>query len=159
MIGAAHATEIPLLAGDYKLVGGYPLSDLIYPPSVSKRFTSKNMMQYWTNFAKYGEPGESTNSVKWEPYDINKSRNGKFLIIDKKKYLEMSFDSNTFETLMDELYVDIRLTDLEKCVVLLQMLTFVGNDLYQEKSGSYQGTCDRAASEKFLVDNASFIEY
>jgi len=159
LIGSAHATEIPLLAGDYKLVGGYPLSDLIYPPSVSKRFTSKNMMQYWTNFAKYGEPGESTNSVKWQPYDINKSRNGKFLIIDKKKHLEMSFDSNTFETLMDELYIDIRLTDLEKCVVLLQMLTFVGNDLYQEKSGSYQGTCDRAASEKFLIDNASFIEY
>jgi len=159
LIGAAHATEVPLLAGDYKLVGGYPLSDLIYPPSVSKRFTSKNMMQYWTNFAKYGEPGKSTNSVKWQPYDINKSRNGKFLIIDKKKHLKMSFDSNTFETLMDELYVDIRLTDLEKCVVLLQMLTFVGNDLYQEKSGGYKGTCDRAASEKFLIDNASFIEY
>jgi len=159
LIGAAHATEIPLLAGDYKLVGGYPLSDLIYPPSVSKRFTSKNMMKYWTNFAKYGEPGKSTNSVRWEPYDINKSRNGKFLIIDKKKHLEMSFDSNTFETLMDELYVDIRLTDLEKCVVLLQMLTFVGNDLYQEKSGNYQGTCDRVESEKFLIDNASFIEY
>ena len=159
LIGAAHATEIPLLAGDYKLVGGYPLSDLIYPPSASKRFTSKNMMQYWTNFAKYGKPGESINSVRWEPYDINKSRNGKFLVIDKKKHMEMSFDSNTFETLMDELYVDIRLTDLEKCVVLLQMLTFVGNDLYQEKSGSYQGTCDRAASEKFLIDNASFIEY
>ena len=46
LIGAAHATEIPLLAGDYKLVGGYPLSDLIYPPSVSKRFTSKNLMKF-----------------------------------------------------------------------------------------------------------------
>tara|TARA_Y200000002_G_C22615051_1_gene635606 strand:+ start:398 stop:751 length:354 start_codon:yes stop_codon:yes gene_type:complete len=117
------------------------------------------MMQYWTNFAKYGEPGESTNLVKWEPYDTNKSRNGKFLIIDKKKHMEMSFDSNNFETLMNELYVDIRLTDLEKCVVLLQMLTFVGNDLYQDKSGSYKGTCDREESEKFLIDNASFIEY
>ena len=159
LIGAAHATEIPLLAGDSKLVGGYPLSDLIYPPSASKRFTSKNMMQYWTNFAKYGEPGESTNSVRWEPYDFNKSRNGKFLVIDKKKYMKMSFDSNTFETLMDELYLDIRLTELEKCVVLLQMLTFVGNDLYKEKSGSYKGSCQRSASEKFLIDNASFIEY
>ena len=36
LIGAAHATEIPLLAGNSKLVGGYPLSDLIYPPSRSK---------------------------------------------------------------------------------------------------------------------------
>ena len=30
IIGAAHATEIPLLAGNSKLVGGYPLSDLLY---------------------------------------------------------------------------------------------------------------------------------
>ena len=159
LIGAAHATEIPLLAGDYKLVGGYPLSDLIYPPSVSKRFTSKNLMKFWTNFAKDGLPGESTNSVKWEPYDVNKSRNGKFLIIDKKKHLQMSYDTNTFESLMDDLYLDIRLDDLEKCVVLLQILTFVGNDLYDEKSKRYKGQCDRKASEKFLIDNASYIEY
>ncbi len=159
LIGAAHATEIPLLAGDYKLVGGYPLSDLIYPPSASKRYTSKNLMKFWTNFAKNGVPGESTNSINWEPYDINKNRNGKFLVIDKKKDLGMSYDTNTFESLMDDLYLDIRLDELEKCVVLLQMLTFVGNDLYNEKSQKYKGQCDRKASEKFLIDNASFIEY
>ena len=151
LIGAAHATEIPLLAGDYKLVGGYPLSDLIYPPSVSKRFTSKNLMKLWTNFAKDNSPGESTNSVKWESYDINKSRNGKFLIIDKKKDMKMSYDINTFESLMDDLYLDIRLDDLEKCVILLQMLTFVGNDLYDEKSQRYKGQCDRKVSEKFPI--------
>ena len=54
LIGAAHATEIPLLTGSYDLVGGYPLSDLIYPPSFSKRFTSRNIMKLWTNFAKFG---------------------------------------------------------------------------------------------------------
>ena len=36
LIGAAHATEIPLLTGNMDLVGGYPLSDIIYPPSISK---------------------------------------------------------------------------------------------------------------------------
>ena len=159
LIGAAHATEIPLLASDYKLVGGYPLSDLIYPPSLSKRFTSKNLMKFWSNFAKESIPGESTNSIKWEPYDINKSRNGKFLILDKKKEMQMSYDTNTFESLMDELYLDTRLNDLEKCVVLLQMLTYVGNDLYDEKSQRYKGQCDRKVSEQFLIDNSSFIEY
>ena len=159
LIGAAHATEIPLLAGDYKLVGGYPLSDLIYPPSVSKRFTSKNLMKFWTNFAKDSMPGESTNSVKWEPYDINKSRNGRFLIIDKKKKMQMSYDTNTFESLIDELSLDTRLDKIEKCVVLFQMLTYVGNDLYDKKSQRYKGQCNRKNSEKFLIDNASFIEY
>ena len=46
LIGAAHATEIPLLAGNAKLVGGYPLSDLIYPAGRSKAFTSRNMMKF-----------------------------------------------------------------------------------------------------------------
>ena len=69
LIGAAHATEIPLLAGNEKLVGGYPLSDLIYPPGISKRYLSRNMMRFWSNFAKNGNPGISTNSVKWEPYN------------------------------------------------------------------------------------------
>ena len=60
LIGAAHATEIPLLAGNTKLVGGYPLSSLIYPTGVSKFYLSRNMMRFWTNFAKTGAPGEST---------------------------------------------------------------------------------------------------
>jgi hypothetical protein len=46
----AHATEIPLLTGNNKLVGDYGF--LIYPRGPSKRFTSKNMMHFWTNFAK-----------------------------------------------------------------------------------------------------------
>ena len=113
-------------------------------------------MKFWSNFAKESIPGESTNSIKWEPYDTNKSRNGKFLILDKKKEMQMSYDSNTFESLMDELYLDTRLNDLEKCVVLLQMLTYVGNDLYDEKSQRYKGQCDRKVSEQFLIDNFSF---
>ena len=50
LIGAAHATEIPLLAGNAKLVGGYPLSDLIYPAGRSKLFTSRNMMRFMDKF-------------------------------------------------------------------------------------------------------------
>ena len=52
LIGAAHATEIPLLAGNTDLVGGYPLSDLIYPPSFSKRFTSKEHDEILDKFRK-----------------------------------------------------------------------------------------------------------
>ena len=73
--------------------------------------------------------------------------------------MQISYDTNTFESLMDELYLDLRLSELEKCVVLLQMLTYVGNDLYNEKSQAYKGQCDRKVSEQFLIDNASFIEY
>ena len=39
------------------------------------------------------------------------------------------------------------------------MLTYVGDDLYDKYIGEYAGKCDRVESEKFLKDNASFIDY
>ena len=159
LIGAAHATEIPLLAGNAKLVGGYPLSDLIYPAGKSKLFTSRNMMRFWTNFAKNGEPGESTNSIKWDPIVKDKELTSSYIILDRKENLKMNNNKKTFKTLAEELYIDKRVNDLEKCVILLQMFTFVGNDLYDENIRHYPGECDRSLSENFLIENASFIEY
>jgi para-nitrobenzyl esterase len=156
LIGAAHATEIPLLTGNNDLVGGYPLSDLIYPPSFSKRYTSKNIMRFWTNFAKFGDPGDSTNSVSWNPYT---SSNQQFMIIDKKKNLKMSNNIDSFKSLTNLLINDYRVSDIEKCVILFQMFTYVGEDLYDKNIPMYPKNCSRTVTEKFLKDNASFIEY
>jgi len=158
LIGAAHATEIPLLTGNMDLVGGYPLSDLIYPPSYSKRYLSKNMMKFWAYFAKTGAPGDSSNLVLWEPY-LSKSDASYYLVLDNKKNLAMAIDDISFKSLTKELIIDTRLTKREKCVVLLQMFTFVGDDLYDENIINYPEKCERSDSEKFLKDNASFIEY
>ncbi|MDB4119998.1 carboxylesterase family protein [Gammaproteobacteria bacterium] len=155
LIGAAHATEVPLLTGNNKLVGDYGF--LIYPRGPSKRFTSKNMMKFWANFAKEGAPGKSTNSIKWDAYDDADRSN--FMILDRRSNLKMSSDKISFESLVADLYKETKVTDLEKCVVLLQMLTFVGNDLYDDYANGYQGSCDRGSAKKFLKDNASFIDY
>ena len=155
LIGAAHATEIPLLTGNNKLVGDYGF--LIYPRGPSKRFTSKNMMKFWANFAREGTPGKSTNSIKWNAYnDVDKSN---FIILDNRANLNMSSDMISFKSLVGDLDKETDVTDLEKCVVLLQMLTFVGDDLYDKYINSYPGNCIRSESEKFLKDNASFIDY
>ena len=159
LIGAAHATEIPLLAGDTKLVGGYPLSDFIYPPSFSKYYLSRNMMTFWTNFAKTGSPGKSTNSVNWEKFFYNEYPNSSYLILDNKKNLRMQSDANSFKSLSEELFNDTRVNEIEKCVILLQMFTFVGNDIYDENIDNYPGNCNRYEAENFLKDNASYIEY
>ena len=158
LIGAGHATEIPLLTGNNDLVGGYPLSDLIYPPSFSKKFTSKNMMKLWTNFAKSGSPGKSTNSVKWEKY-LSENGSKNYLIIDKRKNLKMFSESDSLDSLASELLNDERLNELEKCVVLLQMFTYVGNDNYDKAPSKFSRNLKREDSEKFIKDNASFIEF
>ena len=157
LIGAAHATEIPLLTGNNKLVGDYGF--LIYPRGPSKKFTSKNMMKFWTNFAKTGKPGVSSNDVEWKKYDGFKNTPSHFMIIDKRRDLKMQYDNLSFSSLIQDLYKEDALSNLEKCVVLLQVLTYVGDDLYDEYVDEYPGNCSRSQSEQFLKDNSSFIDY
>ena len=157
LIGAAHATEIPLLTGNNKLVGDYGF--LIYPKGPSKRFTSNNMMQFWTNFAKYGEPGTSSNGVEWKKYSGEKNTPSTYMILDNRRNLKMHKDKFTFSSLIRDLYKENALTNTEKCVVLFQILTYVGDDLYDKYVDDYPGVCIRDESERFIKDNASFIDY
>ena len=116
------------------------------------------MMKFWAYFAKTGTPGDSSNLVLWEPY-LSKSDASYYLVLDNKKNLAMAIDDISFKSLTKELIIDTRLTKREKCVVLLQMFSFVGDDLYDENIINYPEKCERSDSEKFLKDNASFIEY
>jgi para-nitrobenzyl esterase len=159
IFGATHALEVPLLAGDNSLVGGRPVSNFIYPKGVSNFYMSKNMMKFWTNFAKTGEPGLSSNNVMWGPYTANKLDVKSFMVLDNKKNLRMSSEMSSLENLTKELFYDERLNELEKCVVLYQMFTFVGNDLYDENIKNYPGNCNRNSSEQFIKENASIIDY
>ena len=158
LFGAGHALEIPLLTGNTKLVGGPPVSNFMYPRGISHFYTSRNMMRFWSNFAKYGEPGDSTNNVNWEPYNFDNNYS-KYIVIDKKKNLKMSSDNITFKSLSEKIHTDGRLSELEKCVVLYQMFTYVGDDMYDENIKNYPGKCDREASENFIINNAGVVEY
>ena len=157
LIGAAHATEIPLLTGNNKLVGDYGF--LIYPKGPSKHFLSKNMMNFWANFAKTAKPGKSSNKQEWVKYDGLDEIESNFMVLDNRKNLKMDKDQNSFKSLVNDLYYEKDITDLEKCVVLLQMLTFVGDDLYDDYVNFYPGKCHRKDAEEFLKANASFIDY
>ena len=159
LFGAGHALEIPLLTGSTKLVGGPPVSNFMYPKGISHFYTSRNMMKFWSNFAKYGEPGYSTNKIKWEPYRVDKDNFSSYMILDKKRNLKMSSDDQTLKKLSGEVFTDRRLSETEKCVVLYQMFTYVGNDMYDENINEYPGKCDRKASEDFIINNASVIDY
>ena len=147
--------EIPLIAGNNKLVGNYGF--IIYPKGPSKRFVSKNMMSFWGNFAKTGEPGYSSNNIKWKKY--LGIENSNILIIDNKKSLQLNNISNTFSSLIKELEVDKRVSEKEKCVILYQMGTLIGNDIYNELQSHYSRSCNIQESKEFLKENSSFISY
>ena len=158
LFGAGHALEIPLLLGNTMLVGGPPISNFMNPRGISRFYTSRNMMKFLTNFAKYGKPGKSSNKIEWTPYEINTDKESSFMILDNKRNLKMRSDYISYKTLSEELYLDKRLNEEEKCVIALQMFTFVGNDLYNENIKNYPGVCDRNSSEQFIINNASTIE-
>jgi len=159
LFGAGHALEIPLLTGNTKLVGGPPVSNFMYPKSISRFYTSRNMMKFWSNFAKNGEPGYSSNNVKWEPYSYSDNNVSNYMVLDKRKNLKMSSDNLTLSKLSQKVYSDSRLDEVEKCVVLYQMFTYVGNDMYEENIKNYPGECNRKISEDFIINNASVIDY
>ena len=117
------------------------------------------MMQFWTNFAKNGKPGISTDGIEWQRYNGAIDAPSNYLVLDKKRFLKMHSDDFSFKSLIQNLYKENSLTELEKCVVLFQMLTYVGDDLYDQYANKYPGDCSRSSSEKFLKANAGFIDY
>ena len=117
------------------------------------------MMQFWTNFAKTGVPGISSNGVEWLKYDGSKLNSSDYMILDKRRDLMMESDSFSFSSLVQDLYYENALTELEKCVILLQMLTYVGDDIYNTYINEYPGNCSRDESELFLIENSDFIDY
>jgi para-nitrobenzyl esterase len=156
LIGASHGTEISLITGNNKLVEGYGF--LIYPNGPSKRFLSKNMMKFWSNFAKHGKPGSSSNDINWDLYNyLNDSKN--FMILDNKRNMKMEYSQTTYKSLVEELNNDDRVNELERCVILYQMGTFVGNDIFDNISQYANFSCKRSEAKKFLEENASFISY
>ena len=156
LIGASHATEIPLIAGNNKLVEGYGF--LIYPAGPSKSFISKNMMLFWSNFAKNGKPGISSNGVTWNAYNLEHN-NSNFMILDNKKNMKMTNSFTSYKDLVEELNHDKRVNELERCVILYQMGTFVGNDIFDNISMHAKFSCRRADAIRFLQENDKFISY
>ena len=156
LIGASHGTEIPLITGNNDIVGDFGF--LIYPSGPSKRFLSKNMMLFWSNFAKNGVPGKSTNGIEWLPYNSSEESKN-FLILDNKRNMKLTNSYVSYKTLVEQLNYDTRVNELERCVILYQMGTFVGNDIFNEIQQYSNFDCKRKDARNFLESNASFIEY
>ena len=153
IIGAAHATEIPLIAGNNKLVGDYGF--LIYPKGFSKSYTSKNMMSFGLILQEQAR-WKSSNGVSWDKYA--KSSNN-FIILDKKKNLKIENNIKSFDELLDELSLDNRVNALEKCVILYQMGSLIGNDIYNNLESKFSLNCNKENSKDFLKKNASYVSY
>ena len=149
IIGAAHATEIPLIAENNKLVGDYGF--LIYPKGLSLIHQRTSLFSTCKNRCL-----ENHLMAFWDKY--TKSSN-KFMILDKKKNLKIENNIKSFDKLLDELSIDNRVNALEKCVILYQMGSLIGNDIYTNLESKFSHSCNKESSKDFLKKNASYVSY
>ena len=116
------------------------------------------MMKFWSDFAKNGKPGSSSNGIEWGPYNhMQNSKN--FMILDNKRNMKMEQSQTTYRSLVEELNSDSRVNELERCVILYQMGTFVGNDILDDISQYSNFSCKMSEAKIFIEENGSFISY
>lgn len=156
LIGAFHASEIPLVSGNDDIVGDFDF--ILYPRGPSKSFTEKNMMNFWAHFAKNGYPGASSNNKDWIPYiDINGDKS--IMILDKRSNLGIINFNKNLDTLITELELNSVISSREKCALLFQVTTFVGEDIFDNYQDRLDGKCTKNLAKAFLDENSGVIDF
>ena len=142
-----YGTEIPLITGNNDIVGDF---GFLYIHQDLQKILS-NMMFFWSNFAKNG----ALSIYKWNGFRISIKKNN-FLIL-KQNNMRIADSYTSYKELIEQLLIQDN--ELERCVILYQMGTFVGNDIFEDIKQYSNFDCDRKDAINFLEANASFIEY
>ena len=153
IIGSAHALEIPMVSGDYGMVGDFQW--IVYPRSPSRRFVSRNMMNFWSNFAKNGVPGNSTNNIEWKKFDPSASRS--ILIIDEKKNLRSSNLNLDLDLLVKNILNSQILINEEKCIILYETTNYIGDDSFDSFNKNLGFECSRDEALRISKKNSGSI--
>ena len=156
LIGAFHASEIPLVSGNDDIVGDFDF--ILYPKGPSKRFTEKNMMSFWAHFAKNGYPGTSSNNKDWIPY-IDENGDKSIMILDKRSNLGITNFNKNLDSLITELELSSVINSREKCALLFQVTTFVGEDIFDDYQDRLDGKCTKNLAKAFLDENSGVIDF
>ncbi|MCR9130641.1 MAG: carboxylesterase family protein [Alphaproteobacteria bacterium] len=111
LVGAAHGIEIPFLFGDFS--GGF--ESLFTPDNrAGREALSRAMSAYWAEFARSGDPGDGGAGLpQWETWGEGRQK----MIFDAGD-IAMAPAPLTFETLVDRLIADERLSEDERCMIL-----------------------------------------
>ena len=114
------------------------------------------MMNFWTNFAKSGTPGVSSNDIYWESYEPNSSN--KILIIDEKKNLRISSLDLSLDDLANEISASNLLDDEEKCILLYETSNYIGDNSFNNYKDLMPFICSREEALRISERNSGSIE-
>ena len=155
IIGSAHALEIPMISGDFSLAEEFAW--IIYPRSPSRRFVSKNMMNFWIEFAITGDPGKSSNEISWGKYIPDTEEN--ILYIDKRKNLRTGKLSLSMPDLVSEITSSQILNSEEKCILLYETTNYIGDSSFEKYLKDVKFKCSRDEALRISEKNAGIIDF
>lgn len=143
-IGAAHATEMAFVFGDWDL--GFINPDSLYDPATTpgRDALSAAMMSYWANFAYTGNPGAGRDGSLplWESWR-NGDGNSKMIILDSDADggIRMSSEEVTLESIKRDFLAEQWSVPQNRCRAYAA--TFGGSSAFnrQEFAGLIEGGC------------------
>ena len=154
IIGSAHAIEIAMISGDYNLADDFRW--IVYPRTPSRRFVSKNMMKFWSDFAKNGNPGTSSNNVSWQRFNPDNEKS--IIIFDEKKNLKISKLDLDLDSLVTDIVNSNVLNDEEKCVILYETTNYIGDDSFNLYTDRLKYNCSRNEALRISKNNSGSIK-
>ncbi len=154
ILGAAHGTEIAFVMGGpmYGSIGDY-----MYPDTESAQDMTATMMQAWGNFARTGKPGK----IKGEYWPEYRAAAPHTMILDSGDQSRVMADSTTTAGLLQEAAQPSPLNATERCILVWEMLTNIGEPSYSRYQRWNDGECSEvdARAEKLAAREALKAEY
>ena len=128
-VGAAHGFEIPFVFGHWDLGGQ---GNVIFDAAnqAGREVLSDQMMSYWANFARTGDPGRGRRGElpAWSAWD-GRPQAHKYLILDTEAGggLRMGSEPVTVESVLASVDADPRLTtQRDRCLVYRELARWGG---------------------------------
>lgn len=111
LFGAAHSLEIPFVMGKFKFLGDADKYIFTKQNAPGRIQLSSEMMRYWANFARSGQPGGDWN--RWTASGEN------ILILDSPADggTRMIADQETEARIVSDLTADDTVNDVQRCLV------------------------------------------
>jgi para-nitrobenzyl esterase len=154
ILGATHASEIAFIMGApmFGVIGDY-----MYPDTESAQEMTEVMMSAWGSFARDGAP-RLPNKVDWPRYEASQPA---FMTLDSGDALALSDDVPTLATLLDQVASSQVVSELERCLLVWELLTAVGTPDYDAYSTWESGHCAAidAPQEQRLIREALEAKY
>ena len=154
ILGATHASEIAFIMGA-PMFG--EIGDYMYPDSDSAQRMTEVMMSAWGSFAREGAP-RLPNKIDWPRYEASQPA---FMTLDSGDALALSDDVPPLATLLDRVASSQVVSELERCLLVWELLTAVGTPDYDAYSAWESGQCAAidAPKEQRVIREALEAEY